>query len=399
MKNFIYISPNFPANHYNFCHYLKENGLNVLGIGDGSYDSLTQELRDSLNEYYKVTSLENYDEVYRAVAFFAYKYGKIDWIETNNEYWLERDAKLREDFNVTTGFHPEDMDLVKFKSRMKENYMKANVPVARFHYVDDYEGCKKFIDEVGYPIVIKPDNGVGASDTHKIKSEEDLKHFFEVKMDVKYIAEEYIFGEVQTYDAIINSKGEPIFENGNVTVCNLMDVVNTNDNSVFYLRSTLPDDLLQIGRRTVKAFGVKRRFVHFEFFRLTKDQHIGKKGDIVALEVNMRPSGGISPTMMNWASGVDVYKIWADMIAFDKSDYVKHNNQICVFASRRDGKQFIKTPEEIREKYQANLKQEGRVEEALSGAMANYMFIANFDSEDQVKEFIIDVLNEMPSNN
>ena len=32
--------------------------------------SLSHELKDSLNEYYKVGSLENYDEVYRAVAFF-----------------------------------------------------------------------------------------------------------------------------------------------------------------------------------------------------------------------------------------------------------------------------------------------------------------------------------------
>ena len=116
MKNFIYISPNFPANHWNFCHHLKDNGLNVLGIGDAPYDELTDDLKSSLNEYYKVSSLENYDEVFRAVAFFSYKYGKIDWLESNNEYWLERDAKLRTEFNITTGFHEEDMERVKYKS-------------------------------------------------------------------------------------------------------------------------------------------------------------------------------------------------------------------------------------------------------------------------------------------
>ena len=67
------------------------------------------ELKESLDEYYKVGSLENYDEVYRAVAFFAFKYGKIDWLESNNEYWLEQDARLRTDFNITTGFHLEDI--------------------------------------------------------------------------------------------------------------------------------------------------------------------------------------------------------------------------------------------------------------------------------------------------
>ena len=351
MTNFIYISPNFPANHWNFCYHLKENGINVLGIGDSDYDSLSYELKMSLKEYYRVSSLENYDEVFRAVAFFTYKYGKIDWLESNNEYWLERDAKLREEFHITTGFFPADMESVKYKSQMKKNYIKAGIPVARYHIVDDIENCKKFIKEVGYPVIVKPDNGVGANDTHKLKNDEDLEHFFETKMDVQYIMEEFITGEVQTYDAIINSKGEPIFENGNVTAKDLMEAVSENGNSAFYERAIVPDDLLEAGRKTAKAFGVKSRMVHLEFFRLTKDQYLGKKGDIVALEVNMRPSGGISPTMMNWANGTDVYKIWADMIAFDHSDKGKENQQICIFASRRDGRDFKNTPEFIREKY------------------------------------------------
>lgn len=397
MSNFIYISPNFPENHWNFCDRLKKNGLNVLGIGDAEYDSLSNELKGSLNEYYKVSSLENYEEVFRAVAFFTYKYGKIDWLESNNEYWLERDARLRKEFNITSGFFPEDMDRVKYKSMMKENYIKAGVPVARYHIVDDYENCRKFIEEVGYPVVTKPDNGVGASDTHKLKNDDDLKHFFETKMNVRYIMEEYITGEVQTYDAIINSKGEPIFENGNVTVADLMEVVNTAGNCVFYERSILPEDLLDTGRRTVKAFGVKSRFVHMEFFRLTKDQPMGKKGDIVALEVNMRPPGGLAPTMMNYANATDVYEIWADMIAFDVSDRFRTGEGVCCFASRRNGRTFKMTPEEVREKYRDHLNEEGKVEEALSGAMADYMFMATFATEKEARDFAIDVLSETDS--
>ena len=83
--NFIFLSPNFPKTYYHFTQCLKNNGVTTLGIGDEPYDHLSQECRDSLVEYYKVSSLENYDEVYRAVAFFAFKYGRIDWLETNNE--------------------------------------------------------------------------------------------------------------------------------------------------------------------------------------------------------------------------------------------------------------------------------------------------------------------------
>ena len=92
--NFIFISPQFPHTYWNFCARLKKNGINVLGIGDTPYDQLSQELRNSLTEYYRVNDMENYDEMFRAVAFFSYKYGRIDWLESNNEYWLEQDARL-----------------------------------------------------------------------------------------------------------------------------------------------------------------------------------------------------------------------------------------------------------------------------------------------------------------
>ena len=130
MKNFIFISPNFPTNYWQFCHELQNNGMNVLGIGDQPYDELMPELKESLNEYYKVGSLENYDEVYRAVAFFAFKYGKIDWLESNNEYWLEQDARLRTDFNINTGFHLEDIPRIKYKSKMKPFYQKAGITMS-----------------------------------------------------------------------------------------------------------------------------------------------------------------------------------------------------------------------------------------------------------------------------
>ena len=308
MKNFIFISPNFPTNYWMFCRELKNNGLNVLGIGDQPYDELNPALKDSLNEYYKVSNLENSDEVFRAVAFFTFKYGKIDWLESNNEYWLERDAWLRTEFNITSGFHTEDIPRIKYKSKMKEFYHKAGLATARYHMVDNYENCLEFIKEVGYPVVTKPDNGVGASHTFKLSSDEDLQRFFAEKWDdTLYIMEEFVNAEVNSYDAIIDSHGEPIFETGNVTPFSIMDVVNEADNSIYYIVKELPEDMRIAGRNTVKAFGVKNRFVHFEFFRLLEDHEgLGKKGEVMALEVNMRPCGGFTPDMINFAHSTDV---------------------------------------------------------------------------------------------
>ena len=204
MKNFVFISPNFPDSYWQFCMELKKNGMRVLGIGDCPYFELRQELRDCLEDYFKVSSLENYDEVYRAVAFLTYKFGKIDWLESNNEYWLERDAKLRTEFNITTGPQVGDMRRIKYKSAMKEYYAEAGIPTARYHLVDTYEGCAAFAATIGYPVIVKPDNGVGASNTYRLHNDEELRWFMADKDDTVYIMEEFVNGEVRTYDGIVD---------------------------------------------------------------------------------------------------------------------------------------------------------------------------------------------------
>ena len=386
MKNFIFISPNFPANYWKFCRELKNNGFNVLGVGDCPYDNLSLELKRSLNEYYKVSSLENYDEVFRAVAFFTFKYGKIDYLESNNEYWLERDAVLRTEFNIQSGFTAKDIKRIKYKSEMKKYYKKAGVKVARHRLVKTLKGCTDFIKQVGYPVVVKPDNGVGATATYKICNEESLKAFLKTKPK-GYVMEEYIDGLVNSYDAIVNSKGEPIFETGLVETGSLMDTVNNSEDSLYYYLNKPLDDVVKLGRKVLKAFNVKNRFVHFEFFRLSSDQYVGKKGEVVALEVNMRPAGGISPDMMNYANSTDVYKIWADMIAYDSTLVPVGERYYCAFAGRRDGKIYAYSEQDIVDRFRANLKSVERVPEALSGCMGNTCFIANFKTLEEMQGF------------
>ncbi len=394
MKNVIFISPNFPTNYWHFCHELKANGMNVLGIGDQPYHELTEELKGSLTKYYKVSSLENEDEVYRAVAFFAFKYGRIHWLESNNEYWLERDARLRTDFNIKSGFQVKDIPRIKFKSKMKEYYAKAGIPTAQYHMVGDLKGCLDFAARVGYPVVAKPDNGVGASDTWKIEDDQQMKWFHGQKMKhIPYIMEEYVYAEVNSYDAIIDSHGKPMFETGNITPISIMDIVNHLDNSIYYILKELPEDTRAAGRAAVKSFGVKSRFIHFEFFRLTRDQKgLGKKGDVVALEVNMRPCGGFTPDMINFAHSTNVYKIWADMIAFDHSTMPVGDHAFCAFAGRRDGKNFIYGHDDIMRKYGGNMKMVERLPDVLSGAMGNQMYMAVFPTEEELDQFYEDVL-------
>lgn len=210
---------------------------------------------------------------------------------------------------------------------------------------------------------------------------------------VSYIMEEFIDGEVCSYDAVIDSNGEPMFETGNVTPYSIMDIVNNAGNLVYYIVKALSSDVRDAGRKTVKSFGVKSRFIHFEFFRLLKaHKGLGKKGDVIALEVNMRPCGGFTPDMINFSHSTNIYKIWADMIAFDHSTIPTGKSQFCAYAGRRDGKNFALSHEEILEKYNGCLKMVERIPDVLSGAMGNQMYVAAFRSRTKMAAFYNDVL-------
>ena len=387
--NFVFISPHFPHTYWQFCDRLRKNGLNVLGIGDAQYDGLEAPLKAALTEYYRVDSLEEYDQVYRAVAFFAFKYGKIDWIESMNEYWLEQDARLRTDFNVTTGIRADRIGFIKEKSLMKKLYLEAGIPTARQHIISTRDAGRAFIEEVGFPVIVKPDVGVGATNTWKLESEEDLNRFYDHLPAVPYVMEEFIQGEICSYDAILDSKCEPLFESMTVWPP-VMDIVNKDLDLMYYTCPDLPEGLKDLGRRTVKAFGVERRFVHLEFFRLTKARKgLGNVGDFVALEVNMRPAGGYTPDMMDFAHSTDVYQIYADMVAFDARRLPEPAEHFyCVYASRKDGHTYARTHEEIMAEYGNVMMMQEEMPPMNWPQMGRYMYTARLKTFEEAQAFI-----------
>lgn len=388
--NFVFVSPHFPRTYWNFCGRLRRNGVNVLGIGDAPYDSLDEQVIRSLTEYYYVPNMEDYDAMYRAVAHFASKYGRIDWIESNNEYWLEQDARLRTDFNVNTGIKDDQILYFKSKAAMKEKYELAGVPTARGHKVIGYDDTLAFISQVGYPVIAKPENGVGAADTYTIHSEEELKSFFAEKPDEAYVCEEFITGDICSYDAISDREGNPLFESMTVWPPSIADIVNKDLDLAYYTHRDVPESLRVLGRKTIKAFGAFNRFVHLEFFRLTRPRkELGEVGDFVALEVNMRPAGGYTPDMMNYAHSVDVYQIWADMVTTGRR-YVPlpEKEYFCAYASRKDGKSYVHTHEEIMERYGNDMKMCERMPEMMVRTMGNQMYTVRLETEAQVDEFI-----------
>lgn len=387
--NFVYVSPTFPKNFYNFCDRLKKRGVTVLAIGDTPYNQLTDELKNAVDDYYQVYSMEDYNEMVKAMGYFIFHYGHIDWLESNNEYWLEQDAKLRTDFNITTGIHTNHIEDIKCKSQMKKFYEEAGVKTARYHLTTTLEEGLKFIQEVGYPVVVKPDNGVGAAATYKVSNEKELKAFYEQEHPTQYIMEEFINGLIISYDGIANLNKEVMFETSHVFPNPIMDVVNDASSMYYYSLREIPYDLKQAGQACVKAFYTAGRCFHMEFFRLLEDKKgLGKKGDIIGLEVNHRTPGGYTPDMMNFANDIDIYQIYADMVVDGYSHYNHERPYHCVYCGRRDGLTYKHSHDEVIHKYQFDLVMCERMPDILSGAMGNFTYTARFETMEEVEAFV-----------
>lgn len=387
--NFVYISPVFPKNFYNFCDRLKNKGVTVLAIGDTPYSELSEDLKNAVDDYYQVYSMEDYQEMVKAMGYFIFHYGHIDWLESNNEYWLEQDAKLRTDFNITTGIHTKHIEDIKCKSKMKKFYEEAGVKTARYHLVSDLDAGLKFVKEVGYPVVVKPDNGVGAAKTYKISNLEELKAFYLEEQLTQYIMEEFVNGLIISYDGIANLNKDILFETSHVFPNPIMDVVNDASSMYYYSLKEIPYDLKMAGQACVKAFYTAGRCFHMEFFRLLEDKEgLGKKGDIIGLEVNLRTPGGYTPDMMNFANDIDVYDIYADMVTKGYSEYDHSRPYHCVYCGRRDNLYYKHSHNDVMTKYQFDLLMAERMPDILSGAMGNFTYTARFETMEEVNAFV-----------
>lgn len=338
--NIIHFSPHFPDNYFRFTLGLRRAGATALGIGDAPYDGLRQELKDALTEYYRVGSMEDYDQVLRAVGHFTHRYGKMDRIDSFNEHWLDLEAAIRTDFNLF-GLRADGIEVVKRKSRMKERFIAAGVPVARGRVVADIVQARAFVGDAGFPVVAKPDRGVGALHTYKLANDEDLATFFASKPKADYILEEFVDGDICSFDGLTDRDGSIVFCTGHAYMQGIMETVNDDDHIYYYSFRDLPPDLEAAGRAVVAAFGIRERFFHIEFFRTRK------AGKIVALEVNMRPPGGFTTDMFNYACDIDIYQEWANVVVRGRLAAPPERRYHCCYIGRKNGKNYVHGHDEV----------------------------------------------------
>ncbi len=366
--NHVYLSPHFPPNYYLFCAHLRRRGVSVLAIADEPIEWLRPEVREAVTEYYRVDDMHSYDQLVRACGYFTHRYGKLNRVDSHTEYWMETEARLRTDFNL---FGPKiaDLSVVQRKSLMKQKFEQAGVPAARGTLVRSLDQAQLFAREVGYPLVAKPDIGVGAANTFKINSDEELERFYGSKPPVAYLLEEFIQGTICTFDGLTDKDGNPVFFTSMTYSHGVMETVNEDRHIYFYNLREIPPDLEDAGRRLLKAFDVNERFFHFEFFRTHDD------GRLIVLEVNMRPPGGPIVDIFNYAHDVDLYWEWANVVVNNRfNESYSRKYHVC-YIGRKHNKTYAHADDAIMAAFGHCIIHQMAMPSVFSLAMGDYAYL------------------------
>jgi len=373
--NFVFLSPDFPPNYRNFCQRLRDFDVNVLGLGDSWHDGFSPALKGALTEYYRAANMLSYDELVRALGYFTHRYGKLDRVESLNEFWLETEARLRTDFNVP-GFKTADLPWFKRKSEMKSMFAKAGVECAPGRLVRTPAQAIKAAGELGFPVVAKPDVGVGATLTYKIASEQELDDFAR-QLNADYMLEAYIAGAIQTFDGLTDQHGHIVFYTSHQYSKGVMEVVNEDDDVYYYSLRQIPPDIEQAGRSIVRAYGIAERFFHFEFFRTPE-------GKLVALEVNMRPPGGMTTDMFNYANDIDIYHEWANVVVNNRFESAFSWPYHCCFVGRKSTKRYRHSHDEILAAWGEHIAYHQPMMGVFRQAMGDYGYLVRSPDLDEI---------------
>ena len=228
-------------------------------------------------------------------------------------------------------------------------------------------------------MVAKPDVGVGAASTWKIHDEGELAGFIARKPPADYILEEFVQGQIFSFDGLTDREGNIVFHTGHAYAQGIMETVNEDMHVFYYSFREIPADLEEMGRRTVKAFNVRERFFHFEFFRKATNNRI------VALEVNMRPPGGLTTDMFNYANEIDIYREWANVVVHNRFEATYSRPYHCCYIGRKNTKRYAHPVAEVLRRFgPAIVQKDGTLSRAKMAAV-----VFNHSTERRVLEKIL----------
>jgi hypothetical protein len=304
--NVIFIEPSFPYNQREFVRAL--HAVGAIGIGERPAEHLSAELKHWLGDYVQVSSVVNEGALLEAVKAVQRRTW-VDRLEATVEAHIMAAAEVRTAAGIP-GTSIQTAYLCRDKPAMKEVLRKNGIPCAQSTRASTPQDAHDFAAAVGFPLIVKPPAGAGASATYRAGDAGELEAVIRESglADGHEVAiEEFIEGHEGYLDTLAIN-GEVAHEFITHYYPNVLQamrerwispqMVTTNRLAAGSYR-----EVREMARDVIRILDIGTAATHMEWFA-------GSKG-LRFSEIGCRPPGVGQWDVYNCANDFDLYFEWA----------------------------------------------------------------------------------------
>ena len=194
--------------------------------------------------------------------------------------------------------------------------------------------------------------------------------------------EEFVDGDIVTFDGLTDYEGNIVFYSSLEYSEAVLDTVEKDGDMFYYVPRDISDELVKLGTTCVEAFNVKERFFHFEFFRVKKTK------ELIALEVNCRPPGGLSIDMWNYSNDFDIFREYANIVKDNLFEADIDRPYNVVYISRKANQHYANSLDSILDKYRDNIISIQSVPGIFAKIMGEVGILARAETLDEMRDLI-----------
>ncbi len=318
MRNAVLVVPYLTAKTLRYVKALCElEGVRPALISSHDSESLPDGLRAEIAAFVQVENCLDAEELSQATEKIASQLGAVERLFGVLEQLQLPIAEARDAAGVP-GMGAEVVRRFRDKSAMKEALRDAGVPCARFARITEAEDAQRFVDEVGFPIIIKPVDGLGTRATWRLDNTEELAEALSKlspSKDRPWQCEEFLVGTEHSFETV-TIDGRHVWSSSTDYIPGPLEAMNTPwiQYCVVLPRETERlDEFREVNQEALDALGMKTGLSHMEWFRR-------RDGSVAVNEVGARPPGVNIMPLMSAAHGVDFVEKWVRLMALDEFD-------------------------------------------------------------------------------
>ncbi len=313
----VFVEPAFPYNQREFVRALASVGARVIGIGERPLSVLDDELKHWLTHYEQVGSVVDEKQLLAAVKRVQLL-SRVERLEATVEAHIMPAAVVREACGIP-GTSAHTAWLCRDKPSMKDALRAAGIPCAQSTGADGFVAAMEFARHVGFPLIVKPRAGAGASGTTRVDNFATLEQALRaagVGNGASVALEEFIEGHEGFLDtiAINGDVGHEFVSHYYPNVLEAMRERWISPQIVATNRLDAPgyEEVKALARRVIRALGIGTSATHMEWF-------FGPKG-LKFSEIGCRPPGVGQWDVYGAANELDIYREWAMAIVQGRTD-------------------------------------------------------------------------------